>query len=61
MPDRSALDSTHPEYCWTSGAETTTGPLGRGPATSVGVATAGRWMAPHSSRPRFEDRIDFNV
>src|SRR5262245_25753079 len=51
----------HPEYRWTSGVETTTGPLGNGLATSVGMALAGRWMASHFHRPSFEDLINFNV
>src|ERR1700758_4665666 len=51
----------HPEYRWTSGVETTTGPLGNGVATSVGMAIAGRWMAAHFNKPGFEDLIDFNV
>jgi len=44
----------HPEYRWTSGVETTTGPLGQGVATSVGMAMAGRWMAAYFNRPGFE-------
>jgi len=44
----------HPEYRWTSGVETTTGPLGQGVATSVGMAIAGRWMAQYFNRPGFE-------
>ena len=51
----------HPEYRWTSGVETTTGPLGQGLANSVGMAIAGRWMAAHFNQPGFEDLIDFNV
>src|SRR5262249_8620137 len=50
-----------PESRGTSGVETTTGPLGSGVATSVGMAIAGRWMADHFNRPGFEDLIDFNV
>ncbi len=41
----------HPEYRWTSGVETTTGPLGQGVATSVGMAIAGRWLAARFNRP----------
>ena len=44
----------HPEYRWTSGIETTTGPLGQGVATSVGMAMAERWMAGYFNRPGFE-------
>jgi transketolase len=44
----------HPEYRWTSGIETTTGPLGQGVATSVGMAMGARWMARHFNRPGFE-------
>lgn len=50
----------HPEYRWTSGVETTTGPLGQGVATSVGMAMAGRWMAAHFNRPGFE-MFDYDV
>src|ERR1700756_4355398 len=51
----------HPEYRWTSGVETTTGPLGQGLANSVGMAIAGKWQAAHFNQPGFEDLIDFNV
>ncbi|MES1261024.1 MAG: transketolase [Acidobacteriota bacterium] len=50
----------HPEYRWTSGIETTTGPLGQGVATSVGMALAGKWMAAHFNRPDFE-MFDYDV
>ena len=44
----------HPEYRWTSGVETTTGPLGQGIATSVGMAMASRWMGARYNRPGFD-------
>ena len=50
----------HPEYRWTSGVETTTGPLGQGVATSVGMAIAGKWMAAYFNRPGFP-MFDFHV
>jgi transketolase len=50
----------HPEYRWTSGIETTTGPLGQGLATSVGMAIAARWLASHFNRPGF-DLFDYDV
>ncbi len=50
----------HPEYRWTSGVETTTGPLGQGLANSVGMAIAERWMREHFNRPGF-DMFDYDV
>ena len=50
----------HPEYHWTSGVETTTGPLGQGAANSVGMAMAQRWMAEYFNRPGF-DMINYDV
>jgi transketolase len=50
----------HPEYHWVSGVETTTGPLGQGVATSVGMAIAEKWLANHFNRPNFEI-FDYNV
>jgi len=44
----------HPEYHWTSGVEATTGPLGQGVATSVGMAIAEKWLANRYNRPGFE-------
>ena len=50
----------HPEYHLTSGVETTTGPLGQGCGTSVGMALAGRWLAQHFNRPDFT-MFDYDV
>ena len=50
----------HAEYHWTSGVETTTGPLGQGVATSVGMAIAEKWLAAHFNKPGFEI-FDYNI
>jgi transketolase len=50
----------HPEYRWTSGVETTTGPLGTGVATSVGMAVAGQWLAARYNRDG-HTLFDFDV
>jgi transketolase len=50
----------HPEYRWVSGVETTTGPLGQGVATSVGMAIAEKWLASRYNRPGFEI-FDYNI
>jgi transketolase len=50
----------HPEYHWVSGVETTTGPLGQGVATSVGMGIAEKWLANRYNRPSFEI-FDYNI
>jgi len=50
----------HPEYHWVSGVETTTGPLGQGVATSVGMAIAQKWLASRYNKPGF-DVFDYNI
>src|ERR1700722_3555104 len=50
----------HPEYHWVSGVETTTGPLGQGVATSVGMALAQKWLARRYNRPGF-DVFDYRI
>src|SRR6202451_4052828 len=44
----------HPEYHLVSGVETTTGPLGQGISTSVGMAIARKWLGARYNRPNFE-------
>ena len=50
----------HPEYHWVSGVETTTGPLGQGIATSVGMAIARKWLASRYNKPGFE-LFDYDI
>ena len=50
----------HPEYRWTSGVETTSGPLGQGVATSVGIALASYWLAARYNKPNFS-LFEFDV
>ena len=50
----------HPEYRWTSGVETTSGPLGQGVATSVGMAVASQWLGARYNREGFT-LFDFDV
>jgi len=44
----------HPEYHWVSGVETTSGPLGQGVATSVGMAIAEKWLVQRYNKPGFD-------
>jgi len=44
----------HPEVGHTPGVETTTGPLGQGFSTSIGMALAERFLANHFNRPDFD-------
>jgi len=50
----------HPEYHWTSGVETTTGPLGQGISNSVGMAIARKWLVSRYNRPGF-DIFDYDT
>ena len=50
----------HSEYHWVSGVEATTGPLGQGIATSVGMAIAEKWLASRYNKPDF-NIVDYNI
>ena len=50
----------HPEYHFTTGVETTTGPLGQGVANSVGMAMGSRFLGEHLNRPNLP-LFDYNV
>jgi len=50
----------HPEYRFTSGVETTTGPLGQGYASSVGMAISSKWMGATYNKPDYE-LFNYNV
>ena len=49
----------HPEFGEAPGIETTTGPLGQGIATSVGMAAASKWMGERYGQG--SDLVDYNV
>lgn len=44
----------HPEYGWTNGVETTTGPLGQGLANSIGMAIAAKRHAQKYNKKEYE-------
>jgi transketolase len=50
----------HPEYHWVSGVEMTSGPLGQGVATTVGMAIAQKWLASRYNRPGF-NLFDYRI
>lgn len=50
----------HPEFGDAAGIEMTTGPLGQGVASGVGMAMAGKWLAARYNRPA-QTLFDFDV
>ncbi|MBI5847955.1 MAG: transketolase [Nitrospirae bacterium] len=50
----------HPEYCLECGIETTTGPLGQGFATGVGMAMAEKYLEDLFNKPGFP-LIDYHI
>ena len=60
---KNSLTPGHPEYRHTPGVETTTGPLGQGLATGVGMAMAERSLAAAFNRPGFNvvDHFTFGI
>ncbi len=50
----------HPEYCIECGIETTTGPLGQGFSTGVGMAMAERYLSEMFNKPEFPV-VDYTI
>jgi transketolase len=50
----------HPEYCLDCGIETTTGPLGQGFATGIGMAMAEKYLSDMFNKPGFA-LLDYNI
>jgi len=50
----------HPEYCLPCGIETTTGPLGQGFSTGVGMALAQQYLASMFNKPGYPI-VDYNI